>query len=106
MWLELRAQQVTDGVSYRICEETTGKPAERWLPWEDEEPKPLDGGGFEDWADAEGFRLAIMLVRAEAGLLSDMTPRDVEAARNELDVTKRGRPTAGSRPVVPLLEVA
>lgn len=69
---------------WRLVEDD-GRLVTRWLPWE--APVPcVDGGGFGSYRDAQGFALAVILVRCEAGLYgTGITPADIEKARSALD---------------------
>ncbi len=67
--------------------ESDGSLVCRWLPAE-EPLSPLDAGGFHSRSDALGFKLAVDLIRSEAGLLKE-TPEDIEAERHELDRTRK-----------------
>jgi hypothetical protein len=74
-----------------------------WLPWEPPEGA-LDRGGFRDYADAESFAAGVNLIRAEAGLLSGESARDIEAERAALDRGKGHKPKVPQDP--PLFEAA
>ena len=69
---------------YRLCEQD-GSIADRWLPDEDPEPEGLDAGGFDNRSDADAFRLGVDWIRAEAGLISNVTAGDIDRERDALD---------------------
>jgi len=75
---------------FRLCE-ADGSLCIRWLPDENSDG-PLDFGGFESRHDAEAFRLGVDLIRAEAGLLTEMAA-DIQRERTMLDrgLSFRGR---------------
>ena len=82
---------VADG-SYRLCEQD-GRLVHSWLPdLEADDWLPLDRGGFEEQRDAFGFKLAVDLIRAEAGLISE-TPEQIEQERSRLDGKSGRRPS-------------
>ena len=75
-----------------LCE-SDGRLCHSWLPGiEDDDWLPLDRGGYDEQHDAFGFKLAIDLVRAEAGLI-DVAPESIEAERLSSTRIKTGRPT-------------
>jgi hypothetical protein len=89
MRVGLLLQQLPEGGLWRVCE-ADGRPVSHWLPWEQPEGA-LDLGGFHDYTDAASFAAGVNLIRAEAGLLSGQSARDIEAERAALD-RDRGRP--------------
>jgi hypothetical protein len=86
--VQILLQQLPEGSLWRVCE-ADGVPVARWLPLEPFEGA-LDRGGFRTYSDALGFGLGIDLVRAEAGFLGDLTARDIERERAELDLCRAG----------------
>jgi hypothetical protein len=101
--VQLRRQSIDRKTLWRLVE-ADGGLVTWWLP--SEGPlEVLDQGGFESFADALGFGLGVDWVRAQAGLLGDLTIADVDRERAELDEDRRGRLPAPS-PELPWLEVA
>jgi hypothetical protein len=89
MRVRLMRQLVGSTTLWRLTE-SDGELVDRWLP--NEGPgESLDAGGFESYADAAGFALAIDWVRAQAGLLGDLTIADVDREHAKLDEDRRGR---------------
>jgi len=99
----MRVQIRQQGDLWRVTE-ANGELTSRWLPL-----GPLigalDRGGFTDLQDAKGFALGIDLVRAEAGCLGELTARDIDAERAELDADQRGR-WREPLPDLPMFEAA
>ena len=103
MRVQILLQRLPGKDLWRLCE-ADGCPVSHWLPWDPTEGA-LDRGGFEDYRDALAFKLGIDLIRAEAGLVSGWSARDVDLERDELDADRRGR-SKFEPPVVPLFEAA
>jgi hypothetical protein len=99
----VRLQQLEGEIRWRICE-ADGELVDKWLP-DEEAGGPLDRGGFLKLHDAQGFRLGVDWVRAEAGVLGDTTVRDIDRERAALDEDRTGRAPA-SRPDLPMFEAA
>jgi len=92
MRVELRQQVSESEIRWRLTE-ADGQLVHAWLPGlEADDWLPIDRGGYDEQHDAFCFKLAIDLVRAEAGLI-DVAPESVEAERLKLDEIKTGRPT-------------
>jgi hypothetical protein len=75
-----------DGVKvvFRLREQS-GEHVDRWLPDENPDPEgPLDRGGFDTWADAQGFALGVDRERALHGLLTE-TVEEIDFERGQLD---------------------
>jgi hypothetical protein len=84
----VRVEIVADG-SYRLCGQD-GRLCHSWLPGiELDDYLPINRGGFDEQHEAFGFKLAIDLIRAEAGLIAE-TPEQIEQERSRLD-KKPGR---------------
>jgi hypothetical protein len=91
----VRLQQLEGEIRWRICEQS-GELVDKWLP-DEEAGGPLDRGGFLKLHDAQGFRLGVDWVRAEAGVLGDMNTDDIDRERALLDNVQVGRPPGAQR---------
>jgi len=104
MRIQLRRQLVDSKTLWRLTE-SDGELVDRWLPSEGPEGA-LDRGGFECRRDALAFKLGIDWIRARAGILGDLSTRDIDRERSALDMVERGRPKAQQLDHIPRFEAA
>lgn len=83
-WVCVTPIETEDGEwRWRLCEVDSGELVRRWLPADELEPEPIDGGGWRsaEHADAKCFALGVLWWRALARCLGEMQPSDIDRER-------------------------